>query len=502
MKNEAKPGNLALDPSDQGQHFRDSVSTISSEGRRNWLYPRKPRGWYYQVRTVVSWLLIGFLFAGPFIKINGQPIILLNILDRKFVLFGTVFWTQDFFLFAIGMIALIIFIVLFTAIYGRLFCGWICPQTIFMEMLFRKIEYAIEGDAPDQKRLDRAPRTAGKILKKGIKLGIFFAISFLIANIFLAYIIGADALWEIVTDDPREHLTGLAAITLFSLVFFGVFARFREQVCIVACPYGRLQSVLVDNNSIAVTYDFARGEDRALLNMRQKETRDDGSSFFTNNDKNDTSRKYGDCIDCEQCVKVCPTGIDIRNGIQLECINCTACMDACDEIMLKTARPPGLVRYASHNSIKEGFKTRLMTPRIAGYMAVFTVIFGLFVFFLSTRPMAEAVILREPGLTWNELPGGAYSNFYNAKIFNKTLHDMPVEIRLLHPAGEIRPLGLPDQLTAHDLIEGRFMVFLEGNKLDPGRTPLEFGLYSEDRLIHTVSSVFIGPQSPQSSQNP
>jgi len=496
MSSSTKPDNLALDPSDKGQHFRDTISTISAEGRRNWLYPRKPRGWYYNVRSVVSWVLIGFLFAGPFIKINGQPIILLNILDRKFVLFGTVFWTQDFHILAIGMLALIIFIVLFTAIYGRLFCGWVCPQTIFMEMLFRKIEYAIEGDAPDQKRLNRSPLTFQKIMKKGAKLGIFFGISFLIANIFLAYIIGADALWEIVTDDPREHLTGLTAITLFSFAFFGVFSRFREQVCIVACPYGRLQSVLVDNSSIAVTYDFARGEDRALLNVRQKEKRDSGAVFFTNNDKADPARKYGDCIDCYQCVKVCPTGIDIRNGIQLECINCTACMDACDEIMVKTDRPTGLVRYASFNSIKEGIKTRLVTPRIAGYMVLFTIVFGVFVYFLGNRPDAEAVILREPGRTWNALPGGAYSNFYNVKIFNKTLHDQPVEVRLLRPDGEIQPLGMPDNLLAHDLAEGRFMVFLHGSELLPGRTPIEFGLYSGDRLIHSVPSVFIGPQSP------
>ncbi len=496
MNSSTKPDNLALDPSDKGQRFRDTVSTISAEGRRNWLYPRKPKGWYYSARSVVSWVLIGFLFAGPFLKINGQPIILLNILDRKFVLFGTVFWTQDFHILAIGMLALIIFIVLFTAIYGRLFCGWVCPQTIFMEMLFRKIEYVIEGDAPDQKRLNRSPFTASKALKKGAKLGIFFAISFLIANMFLAYIIGAEALWEIVTDDPREHLTGLSAITLFSFVFFGVFTRFREQVCIVACPYGRLQSVLVDNSSIAVTYDFARGEDRALLNARQKEKRDDGSVFFTNNDKADTARKYGDCIDCYQCVKVCPTGIDIRDGIQLECINCTACMDACDEIMVKTDRPTGLVRYASFNSVKEGTKTRLVTPRIAGYMALFTIVFGLFVYFLGTRPDAEAVILREPGRTWNELTGGAYSNFYNVKIFNKTLNDKPVEVRLLHPNGEIQPLGVPDNLPAHDLVEGRFMVFLHGSELQPGRTPIEFGLFSDGRLIHSVSSVFIGPQNP------
>lgn len=476
--------------------FRDSLTTISADGKRNWLYPKKPVGWYYNVRSVVSWLLIGFLFAGPFIKVNGQPIILLNILDRKFVLFGTVFWTQDFFLLAAGMLALIIFIVLFTAIYGRLFCGWVCPQTIFMEMLFRKIEYWIEGDAPAQKRLDKAPWNREKLIKKGAKLGIFFGLSFLIANIFLAYIIGADALWEIVTDDPREHTTGLAAISLFSLVFFGVFARFREQVCTVVCPYGRLQSVLVDNSSIAVTYDFARGEERALLNQRHKELRSDGSAFFSNTDRSDPARSYGDCIDCAQCVKVCPTGIDIRNGIQLECINCTACIDACDEIMIKTGRPTGLVRYASYNSIKEGVAGRLFTPRIAGYTAIFTLVFGVFVYALLNRPDAEAVILREPGQTFNTLADGAYSNFYTYKVFNKTLHDKPVELRLLEPAGELHYLGALSTLSAHDLVEGRFMIFLDGSEMGSGRTPVTFGLFSDGELLHTAESVFIGPANP------
>ena len=484
----------------ESKGFRDSLSTISTDGSRNWLYPRKPVGWYYNVRSVLSWVLIGFLFAAPFIKINGQPIILLNILERKFVLFGTVFWTQDFFILAAGTIAFIVFIVLFTAVFGRLFCGWVCPQTIFMEMLFRKIEYWIEGDAPDQKRLNRSPWNREKVLKKGFKLGVFFAISFLIANIFLAYIIGVDALWDIVTAPPADHITGLTAITIFSFVFFGVFAWFREQVCTVVCPYGRLQSVLVDNNSIAVTYDFVRGEDRALLNAREKEKKDDGTLFFSNRDKKMADKHYGDCIDCYQCVKVCPTGIDIRDGIQLECINCTACMDACDEIMVKTLRPKGLVRYASYNDIKQGISSRLFTPRVIGYSVVFAIVFGLFSWFLAIRPAAAAVILREPGRTYNSLPNGAFSNFYNFKVFNKTLQEKPVEIRLLSPPGEIHYLGELEKVGAHDLVEGRFMVFLNGSDMNPARTPVTFGLYSDGQLLHTRESVFIGPQNPEATE--
>lgn len=487
---------INIDPGDAEQAYRDKVSTITSEGKRNWLYPRKPSGKLYNARAILSYFLLGFLFAAPFIKINGQPVILMNILERKFVLFGMVFWPQDFFIFAAGMIALIVFIVLFTAVFGRLFCGWVCPQTIFMEMLFRRIEYWIEGDAPAQKRLDRSPWNREKILKKSLKIGIFFGLSFLIANIFLAYIIGADALWEIVTDDPRDHIPGLASITLFSFVFFGVFARFREQVCTVVCPYGRLQSVLVDDNSIAVTYDFVRGEDRALLNTRKREKLDNGMNFFTNTDKNDPSKTYGDCIDCHQCVKVCPTGIDIRDGIQLECVNCTACIDACNEVMVKTGRPEGLIRYASYNGVKEGVQNKLFTPRIVGYTVIFTIVFSLFVYFLATRHDAEALILREPGRTYNELPDGGYSNFYTYKVFNKTLDEIPVEIRLLQPEGDIRLLGDLASVGPHDRTEGRFMVFMNRTDMDPNRTPVEFGLFANGELIHSTRSVFIGPQNP------
>lgn len=478
-------------PITKEETYRDFVSTITGDGKRNWIYPKKPSGKYYQYRTVLSWVLLGLLFLGPFISLNGHPFILLNILERKFILFGLVFWPQDFYLFFLAMISLIIFIVLFTAIWGRLFCGWVCPQTIFMEMLFRKIEYAIEGDYTAQRRLSEKPWDKEKVLKKTSKHAIFFGLSFLIANTFLAYIIGKDALWEIVTSPPTEHLAGFISIMLFSAVFYGVFARFREQVCLVACPYGRFQSVLVDNDSLAVTYDFERGEGRARVADRLKV---DG--VVTNEPKNSLiTQSYGDCIDCEQCVKVCPTGIDIRNGIQLECINCTACMDACDDIMRKIGKPEKLITHTSYNAVIEGKKARYFTPRIVSYLSVFVFIFSLFIYLLATRPEVNTVLLREPGQLFNELPGDRVSNFYNVRFFNKTFTSAEVELVLISPDGEIQWLGDLEPIPGQQQIEKRFMVFLSKDNLAGSQTGVEFAVLKDGKQIQTVTSNFLGPET-------
>jgi cytochrome c oxidase accessory protein FixG len=478
-----------INPITQEESYRDFVSTITEDGKRRWIYPKKPDGFYYKLRSIFSWFLIGFLFTGPFITINGNPLLLLNILERKFIIFGVVFWPQDFYLFFLAMITLIIFIVLFTAIWGRLFCGWVCPQTIFMEMLFRKIEYWIEGDASAQKRLDKQPLNKEKILKKGGKHILFFGLSFLIAHTFLMYIIGKDEVFRIVTSPPSEHLTGFIAIIIFSLVFYGVFSRFREQVCLVACPYGRFQSVLVDNDSIAVTYDFARGEGRAKVADRKKI---DG--VVTNEPKNDSySKSIGDCIDCEACVKVCPTGIDIRNGIQLECINCTACMDACDDIMRKIGKPEKLITYTSFNAVSEGREQRFFTPRVIGYMTVFAIVFSIFTYLFVTRPEIYSVILREPGMLYNELPDNRFSNFYNAKFFNKTFNELEIELKMHTPGGQIQFLGELEPIPGQQQMERRLMVFMDGDQLTGNSTPIEFGIYRDGKLLQTIRSGFVGP---------
>ncbi|MBY0433272.1 MAG: cytochrome c oxidase accessory protein CcoG, partial [Cyclobacteriaceae bacterium] len=309
------------------EEFRNTLATVDAEGKRVWMYPKKPSGIHHRWRVAVSVFFLSLLFAGPFIKVQGRPFMLINIFERKFILFGHVFWPQDFFLLALTLITFFVFIILFTVAFGRIWCGWACPQTLFMEMVFRKIEYWIEGDANEQRRLNKAPWTANKILKKSGKQLAFLLIAILIAHTVMAYLIGIDQVRLIVTQSPLEHLPGFLGLTAFTFIFYGVFAYFREQACIVVCPYGRLQSVLLVKDSIVVAYDWLRGEPRGKLK------------------KNQVAEGHGDCIDCKLCVHVCPTGIDIRNGTQLECVNCTACIDACDDVMLKINKPKGLIRY-------------------------------------------------------------------------------------------------------------------------------------------------------------
>ncbi|MFY8020277.1 MAG: cytochrome c oxidase accessory protein CcoG, partial [Bacteroidia bacterium] len=337
------------------QQFRDKLANVDRKGKRLWIFPKKPKGNFYNYRTWFSWFLMGLMFSGPFLKLNGKPLLLLNVLERKFIIFGMVFWPQDLNLFALLMLTFVLFIILFTVVFGRVWCGWACPQTIFMEMLFRKIEYLIEGDANQQKKLAEADYDFNKIWRKGLKHLLFWLMSFIIANTFLAYIISLDELWLMVEDGPAAHLGKFMALALFTTVFYFVFARLRELVCIFICPYGRLQGLMLDKNSIVVAYDFVRGEPRGKV------------------DKSDPTRK-GDCIDCKLCVNVCPTGIDIRNGTQLECVNCTACIDACDEVMVKINKPKGLVRFDSLNGITLG-KKFTFNPRNIAYSVVLVGLF-------------------------------------------------------------------------------------------------------------------------------
>ena len=338
-------------------------------------------------------------------------------------------------------------------------------------------------------RLDRAPWNKEKILKKGTKHIVFYAISFLISNLFLAYIIGKDELFEIITASPSEHAGGLAAMVIFSGVFYGVFAFMREQVCHFVCPYGRMQSVMLDNNSINVMYDYKRGEERASIGDRFKvETRK--ATLADLGFSEDTA--FGDCVDCNQCVKVCPMGIDIRNGTQLECIHCTACIDACDDVMIKIDKPVGLIRYSSENIIRDGEK-KFFTPRIAGYSAVLIILFSIFTTLLLKRSEVETTMFRQPGTLYQELPNGIYSNIYQIKVINKTFDTKNYEIKLISPKGVLTPLGNIDTIPPQELVEGRFLVKINEDDLEGLQTEIEFAIFADGKQIDTKKTGFLGP---------
>ena len=463
------------------EDFREHLATADKDGNRRWLYPRKPSGQWYRWRTWMSWVLIAVMFVGPFVRINGNPLLMFNIIERKFSILGQMFWPEDTIIFAVAMLVFFAGIMIFTTAFGRLWCGWTCPQTIMMEMVFRKIEYFIEGDAPAQKALDAAPWTGRKVLLKGLKHAIFFALSFIIGNTLLAYIIGSEKLFQLVTDDPQKHLVGLTFMVLFTLIFYGIFARFREQACTFICPYGRFQSALLDENTMVVAYDHKRGESRAPWKRDQRlELR--------------KAEGHGDCVNCHQCVAVCPTGIDIRNGIQMECVNCTACIDACDTIMDKVGRPRGLIRYASLNGIEHGQPLRF-TARMKLYLAVLTGLVSLFLILVFTRADVETMFLRAPGAMFQTMANGRISNLYTVKVVNKTVRDLPIRFQLEGTEGSVTIMGAPEFVVPKDqLRQASVLVELDPTKLTGRATSLKIGVYSGDRRIETVKTSFVGPR--------
>ncbi|AEE20348.1 cytochrome c oxidase accessory protein CcoG [Dokdonia sp. 4H-3-7-5] len=469
---------------EQGKdNFRDTMGTLDKEGKRAWVFPKKPSGKWYEYRKYVSYVLLAILLSSPFIKVGGNQLFMFNVLERRFNIFGYPFWPQDFHLFVIMMIIGVVFVILFTVAFGRIFCGWICPQTIFMEMVFRRIEYWIDGDRGKQIRLKKMPWNKEKIKKRVLKWIIFFIISFIIANVFLAYLIGSDQLIRYITDGPEKHTSTLVSLLIFTGVFYFIFVWFREQVCIIACPYGRLQGVLLDNKSIIVAYDHKRGE------------KEEGRAKFKKNEDRPSTGK-GDCIDCFACVHVCPTGIDIRNGTQLECVNCTACIDACDHMMEAVDLPKGLIRYASEDNIekKAPFK---FTPRLKGYVAVLGILTAVLIGMLFLRNDVEARILRLPGQLYEHKDNNMISNVYTFKLVNKTVEEIEdVHFELRSHKGTIEVVsGNSFSVDAQGLAEGTLFIEINASGIKSDKERLEIEVYSGDQLIETTTTAFLGPRS-------
>lgn len=447
--------------------FRDRPINLNERGGRKWVYAKKPSGKWYTRRTIFSWLILLFLIGAPFLRVNGHPFILLDIASRKFIIFGAIFWAQDTFILALLMLSFVLFIVLFTVTFGRLWCGWACPQTIFMEMVFRKIEYLIEGDYKKRYKLDHDPWTTEKIIKKTIKHFLFILISLTITNVFLMWFIGNEKWFNLLSQPIANNLTGFIIVLIISGFFYWVYSWFREQICTMVCPYGRMQGVLLDSKSIVVTYDYKRGEPRG-------------------------AKTSGDCIDCHQCVSVCPTGIDIRNGSQLECINCTACIDQCNKIMHVTGKAPGLIRYASESGIKNE-KTSIWNTRNRAYTGVLLILFSFFIYTLLSRPAIETTILRTPGFLFQENENNTISNVYNIKIVNKTHDEIPLEIRLISQNGEIKMAGNTMVIKDQSMFESTFILFIPEGQLKSDNTKVEFGIFSNNKLVETYKTTFVGP---------
>lgn len=454
--------------------FRDRLTTITADGKRNWVYAIQPKGKFTTYRNYINYLFFAIFFIMPLIQVNGKPFFMINFASGEFILFSKVFWPEDFFIFAVGMITFIIFIVLFTVMYGRVFCGWVCPQTVFMEGLFRKIEWWIEGSASQQRKLNAAPWTTDKVIKKTLKHGIFLIVSFLIANTFLAYIFGLKGLIAIIREPVSEHLLLFSGVIVFTAIFYTVFAFIREIVCTTICPYGRLQGVMFDKDTMQVAYDYKRGEPRGKMV------------------KNDPEPK-GDCIDCKKCVIVCPTGIDIRDGVQMECVGCTACIDECDDVMVKIGRPTGLIRYASENQIVTG-KPFHFTPRLKAYTVVLALLLGVMTYLIATNPSIDTHISRVKGQLFQELPDDKISNLYNAKIINKTIHTPVLEFKVEGIPGEVNMVGNKEaRLKNEALNDFVFFIIIDAKHLTKRSNDIKVGVYADGEKIQTIDSKFLGP---------
>lgn len=469
------------------EEYRDHLSTVDESGKRLWVYPKKPRGAFYNKRLIFSVFLLSLFFVTPFIQYHGRPIFLFNIFERKFVFFGTLFMPQDFHLVALGLITFFVFVILFTVVFGRLWCGWACPQTLFMEIVFRKIEYWIEGDANQQRKLNQQPWNQEKIIKKGTKFTIFGFISILIAHTAMAYLVGMDTVVKLVSQPPSHNWAGFIGLVAFTIVFFGVFSYLREQACIAICPYGRLQGVLLGKDSIVIAYDYVRGEPRGKLKRK------DNVSSSDNLTLNDFIKPQGDCIDCKLCVQVCPTGIDIRNGTQLECVNCTACIDACDEVMDKIEKPRGLIRYASFNNIvnSQAFK---VTPRIIAYSMVLVALLSLDAFLLLNREPLHATILKVRGTLYQEMPNGNVANMYEVNLVNKT--DQPITITDFKitnkKGGDAKIAGNQVVVKGGESTTAVVVVELPKNQLDGMKTKVNIDIWSGNKKLTTKSVNFLG----------
>lgn len=451
-----------------------SIETTAQNNSRAWIYPKLIKGKLYTYRNWVSYALLLILFVTPFVKINGEQLVLFNIIERKFVFFGVIFWSQDFHLFALAMLTFLVFIILFTAVFGRVWCGWACPQTIFMEMLFRKIEYWIEGDATKQRKLDLSPLTAEKLLKKSAKHSLFLIISFLIANIFLAYIISTDELIKIISEPVQNHLAGFMAIITFTIAFYLVFARLREIVCTTICPYGRLQGVLLDKQSLVVAYDYERGEPREKI-------------------KRDTFQENtGDCIDCSLCVQVCPTGIDIRQGTQLECINCTLCIDACDMVMDKINRPTRLIGFKSEEQIASRRAFRF-GKRVYAYAAILVVLTSVLTYLLLSRTPIETIVLRASGTLYQERGDSTVSNLYNAELINKTPN--AIKFKLISPEEDTKIQFIRNENTLQkgQSIKLTFFIIRPQKEISKYKSEIELHVLSAGKLLQKVNTTFIAP---------
>lgn len=449
------PGSGDRRPGRQRLPDLDSLYTVNTDGSRNFLHPADVKG-RWQVRK--SWIfavLIAIYAIVPWIEIGGHPAVLIDIPDRQAFLFGRTYTNQDFYLlfFLLSGAGFTLFVA--TALWGRIWCGFACPQTVWLEGVFRRVERWLEGPRDARIRRNQGPMTADKFLRKTAKQILFLGMSVIVAHVFLAYFIPVRDLMGVIRSGPSDHMTAFLWVVGMTGILYFDFAWFREQTCLIVCPYGRLQSALIDTDTVIIGYDAKRGEPRSK-----------------------TNEEAGDCVDCRRCVVVCPTGIDIRNGLQMECVGCANCVDACDEIMGRISRPPGLVRYDSRRGFETGARRSLRRPRVAIYAVLALV--GMIVFGVAAtrRTSFETRALRVRGMPYT-IENETIRNLFNIHIQNKT-----EESRVYR----IEPEGSPSSETpAPEILISQNRVRLDGFR---DATIPVFASLARDRYAESFPIVF------------
>lgn len=471
MSASAVPNKTYVENWEPDEEFRDHLATVSASGSRIWLYPRETKGAFTNYRRYVGWFLIALWLIGPWLTYDGQPLMMLNVLDRHFIIMGQHFGPQDLMYFGILLLTFFIFIAVFTLTFGRVWCGWACPQTLFMEQIFRRIEYAIEGSARQQMVLAQQPWNFEKIWKKGLKQAIFLAVAFTAGFWAMLYLFGKQDVLAWVGGSLVNETRMPFFLVGFSVLFYGAFAWAREQVCTAMCPYGRLQGVLLNNSSLMVWYNKLRGEPRKVKG---------------------TNAPAGDCVDCGLCVQVCPTGIDIRNGSQLECINCTACIDACDNVMTKLGKPTKLIGLTSYDQMTPEKTSWKPTTRVWIASVIMVLLLAIDAYILINRSPMNITILRVPGQMYQRQTKGYIANLYNLQLVNKTTE--PVNVELIPPAGarykliagtmQLGPQGHSDLTLFIEIPEGQ---------LKSRRNDIEIQFTSSNGVKTTKKTTFLAP---------
>jgi len=459
------------------------LTTLRSDGKRNWLYPVSSPGRFLSGRRWVALALVLLYVALPIIPIGGKPAVLLDVMNREFSLLGVMFYPTDTLILMLFLIAIMVLVILFTALLGRVWCGWACPQTVYLEFVFRPIERWIEGKEHVRKRRDEGPFTLDKAWRKSAKFAIYLVISLILAHTFVAYFVGWSALLQWISEPPTAHWGFFVVMALTTGLILFDFGIFREQMCTIACPYARMQSIMLDEDSLIVSYDPNRGEPRAKRSKKVLAQEAAG-----------TIPEKGDCIDCFACVRTCPTGIDIRDGLQMECIACTQCIDACDTIMDRIEKPRGLIRYTSERELA-GRKTRIMRPRTVIYAAAFVFVLSAFSIVLNTREDFDVNVGRAVGEPFVVLPDGRIANRLRFRVRNQTSETVSFDVVLGDPAlGEVRPVGsMPLELEKGQMERLEVWVVVSPDQFTDTTLETRFNLvFSEGSVVETPYTL-LGP---------